>query len=137
MKIANDRKLKNLQEDFQKAFPYLKIEFYKSSHQYGEETPKEEVLSHDLLLSEVRTMDNYGILPLDGNQKTIEFEKLLTKLYGLNVQVFRKSYGKWLQTWATDNWTLQEQNDRSAKMGDKSFEKPKDSDQKTKAKIFT
>ena len=30
MKIANNRTLKDLQNDFQKAFPYLKIEFYNS-----------------------------------------------------------------------------------------------------------
>lgn len=137
MKIANDRKLKGLQKDFQKVFPYLKIEFYQSSHQFGEETIGEDALDSNLLVSEVRTIDNYGIITLDGAQKTSAFETLMAKLYGLNVQVFRKSYGKWLQTWATDNWTLQEQNDRSAKMGDKSFEKPKDKDQKAKDKIFS
>ncbi len=136
MKIANDRRLKDLQDDFQKAFPYLKIEFYKSSHQYGEETSKEDALDSNLLVQDARTMDNYGLMTLDGNQKTIEFEKLLAQIYGLNVQVFRKSYGKWLQTWATDNWTLKEQNDRSAKMGDKSFEKPTNRQQKKKDKIF-
>ncbi len=135
MKIANNRTLKDLQNDFQKAFPYLKIEFYKSSHHYGEETPKEQVLDPASTIGTVRTMDNYGILNLDENQQTSEFEKLLSKLYGLNVQVFRKSYGKWLQTWATDNWTLKEQNDRSAKMGDKNFEKS--ANQKDKDKIFS
>jgi len=38
MKISNDRTLKALQADFQKEFPFLKIEFYKTPHQYGEET---------------------------------------------------------------------------------------------------
>jgi hypothetical protein len=67
-------------------------------------------------------MENTGMIPLEKDQKTSEFEYILAKNYGLNIQVFRKSYGTWLQTWATDGWTLQEQNDRSAKMGDKSFE---------------
>ena len=136
MKIANDRILADLQADFQQVFPYLKIEFFKSSHQYGEETIQEPPLNPTSLLGEVRTKDNFGIISLDENQQTSDFEKLLATIYGLNVQVFRKSYGKWLQTWATDNWTLKEQNDRSAKMGDKSFEKPANQRQKNKDKIF-
>jgi len=137
MKIANDRTLRDLQDDFKKVFPYLKIEFYKSSHQYGEETILEAPLNPDLLVGEVRALNNYGIITLDGNQKTSELESICAKLYELNVQVFRKSYGKWLQTWATDNWTLQEQNDRSTKMGDKSFEKSDQKDRKRQDKIFS
>ncbi len=137
MKIANDRRLKDLQADFQKAFPYLKIEFYKSSHQFGEENPKEDLLDLNLLVGEVRTVENYGLITLDEAQQTSEFEKLLAQIYGLNVQVFRKSYGKWLQTWATDNWTLKEQNDRSAVMGDKNFKKPTNQQQQKKDKIFS
>jgi len=137
MKIANDRTVKDLQEDFQKVFPYLKIEFYKTPHQVGEETINEPPLKATSRLSAIRTYDNYGIMTLDKTMKTSEFEKILAKIYGLNVQVFRKSYGKWLQSWATDNWTLAEQNDRSAKMGDKNFEKGKNSSQKKKDKIFS
>lgn len=137
MKIANDRTVKDLKEDFQKVFPYLKIEFYKTPHQFGEETIDEPPLSANSRLSAIRTYDNYGIMTLDKTMKTSDFENILAKIYGLNVQVFRKSYGKWLQTWATDNWTLEEQNDRSAKMGDKSFEKPTNQTEKAKAKIFS
>lgn len=34
MKIANNRTVKDLQVDFQKVFPFLKIEFYKTSHHF-------------------------------------------------------------------------------------------------------
>ena len=123
MKIANERTLKDLQEDFQKAFPFLKIEFYKSGHKIGEDNNKEEALDLSLLVGDVRALNNYGLMTIDQDLKTGEFEKLFAQIYGLNVQVFRKSYGEWLQTWATDNWTLKEQNERSAKLGDKTFEK--------------
>jgi hypothetical protein len=45
------------------------------------------------------------------------FEQLFHESFGLNVQVFRKSYGKWLQTWATDVWSLKEQNQRGQILG--------------------
>jgi len=119
MQISNKRKLKDLQKDFKNAFPYLKIEFYRSEHEFGEETPREDGLDAELSVAEARTLSTEGIMPLDGTQRTSEFEMDMAKKFDLNVQVFRKSYGKWLQTWATDNWSLQEQNDRSAKMGSK------------------
>jgi len=119
MIIANNRTIKDLQTDFKKVFPFLKIEFYKSSHQSGEATKEEDAIKPSFLVGEIRQLNNYGIMSLDEHMKTSEFEIILAKFYGLNVQVFRKSYGKWLQTWATDNWTLQEQNDRSALMGSK------------------
>ena len=40
------------------------------------------------------------------------FEQIMFDMFGLNVQVFRKSYNEWLQTWSTDMWSLEEQNRR-------------------------
>jgi hypothetical protein len=39
-----------------------------------------------------------------------ELERLFVENFGLNAQVFRRSGTLWLQTSATDNWTLAEQN---------------------------
>ncbi len=39
-----------------------------------------------------------------------ELEQLFLTKYGLNAQVFRRSGNLWLQTSATDHWTLAEQN---------------------------
>ncbi|MBK6949217.1 MAG: hypothetical protein IPH16_15200 [Haliscomenobacter sp.] len=39
-----------------------------------------------------------------------EFEQAFYDTYGLNVQVFRRSGNIWIQTTATDSWTLAEQN---------------------------
>jgi hypothetical protein len=37
-------------------------------------------------------------------------------VYGLSVQVFRKSGNVWLETSATDNWTLRQQNNEGAEL---------------------
>jgi hypothetical protein len=39
-----------------------------------------------------------------------DLEFRLEKEYGLHIQVFRKSGNIWLETTATDNWTLDRQN---------------------------
>ena len=41
-----------------------------------------------------------------------DLEQRFQDVYGLSVQVFRKSGKVWLETTVTDNWTLDEQNDK-------------------------
>ena len=40
----------------------------------------------------------------------IDLEKKFREVFGLGIQVFRKSGKAWLETTLTDNWTLEEQN---------------------------
>ena len=39
-----------------------------------------------------------------------DLEQKFAELFGLSVQVFRKSANVWLETTVTDGWTLEEQN---------------------------
>ena len=39
MKISDKTTIKVIQEEFNQAFPYLKIEFYKEAHKEGEASP--------------------------------------------------------------------------------------------------
>lgn len=119
MNNSKHKTLKDLQREFSQKFPYLRIEFYSRPHKYGELSNESEILDPNTNLYEVVEMSQPGKLPLAGNQTVGDFEQLLSKNYGLNVQVLRKSYGKWLLTWATDMWTLDEQNNRSRIMGNK------------------
>jgi hypothetical protein len=61
-------------------------------------------------LSEFRTPDNTNILALDGEMRVADLESGFLSIYGLVVQVLRKSGKVWLETTLTDNWTLNEQN---------------------------
>lgn len=119
MKISNDRKLKELQKDFQEVFPFLKMEFYRKAHEIGEESPEEDRYDLELKIGAIRQLQNVGFVALDEDLSTGDFEKILKDQFGLNVQIFRKSYHEWLQTWATDNWSLKEQNRRGSIMGEK------------------
>ncbi len=60
----------------------------------------------------VRTgrLTNEGDFRIDSKLPVGEFEQKFLAKYGLNVQVFRKSGNLWMQTTATDSWTLAEQN---------------------------
>ena len=118
MKIQDNRQLKDLQADFKKEFPYLKIEFFREPHQHGIDSDENEKLDVNLRVGDIRSVKTSGEMPLDGNLTTSLFETSIADNFGLNVQVYRKEHGKWLQTWVTDIWTLEEQNNRSKVMGD-------------------
>lgn len=117
VEISDKKKLKDLQEEFNRQFPFLQLEFYSKPHIDGQPSSDNSLLNNELLVGEVREMHNNGHFSIDGNMKVGAFEQLFRQLFGLNVQVFRKSYGKWLQTWATDVWSLNEQNRRGQILG--------------------
>lgn len=110
MIISDDKKLREVKEEFHKKFTHLKIEFYSGSHQRGQGSHQSELLDPELTLGEVRTLHNEGDLRIDPHLAVGEFEQKFLAKYGLNVQVFRKSGNLWMQTTATDSWTLAEQN---------------------------
>lgn len=111
MKISNDRKIKEIQEEFSKKFPALKIEFYKKPHKVGEGSEATLQLDPDTSIGKIRSESSEEDLTIHGNLKVQTLEEILQKNYGLYAQVFRKSKDIWLQTTATDHWTLAEQNE--------------------------
>ena len=115
MEIKDNRKIIEIQQEFHEKFPYLKIEFYKKSHEAGEGNPDKEKLDPYKTIGEVRTKHESGELSIHGNVKVETLEQRFEDDYGLHVQVYRKSNDVWLQTTATDSWTLSEQNERGAK----------------------
>ena len=119
MKINNSKQLNELQKEFNQVFPYLKIEFFSKPHEEGNGSNEADILDSKLTVGEVRNNDTDGFIPVDGEIPVGIFENLFKDNFGLYVQVYRKSHGKWLQTWVTDLWTLEEQNNRGKVLGDK------------------
>ena len=110
MIITDDKKLKDIQVEFSKNFPHLKIEFYARRHAPGEGSPLAAQLNAEKTVGEIRSVHSEGDLSINGLQQVRTLEQHLLEKYGLNAQVFRKSGNLWLQTSATDHWTLTEQN---------------------------
>ncbi len=117
MLITDDRTISDIQAEFQKKFPYLKIEFYVASHEEGEVSSDRTLLDSSKTIADVRTATNAGELSINGHLKVSTLEGNFRDIYGLNVQVFRRSRKIWLQTTATDEWTLAEQNDLGEETG--------------------
>lgn len=110
MVINEDLSLSAIKAEFNSFFPFLKIEFFKAPHKIGEGSAK------TLLYSDTRSIKDCRIRQVNGNYDFSDdlpvsaFEERFLHEFGLSVQVFRKSGNVWLETSATDAWSLKQQN---------------------------
>jgi hypothetical protein len=111
--IDQTKKLSEIQAAFSKRFPYLKIEFYNSTHAAGEGSHKENTIDAHLTIQEVQPKKAEGLLHIQGLMTVAELESGFANTFGLSAQVFRKSGSIWLQTTVSDHWTLAEQNQKA------------------------
>ncbi len=110
--INDKRKIFAIQEEFNAMFPYLKIEFFSKPHKLGGSSSKKQMKSVSKTLGECRTIHNTGKITITPNMTVADLEQRFNDVYGLSVQVFRKSGKAWLETTVTDKWTLEEQNNQ-------------------------
>lgn len=108
--INDHRKIFAIQEEFTTAFPYLKIEFYSKANKQGGASSKKMVKHSSKTLGECRTIHKKGLVTITPEMTVADLEKQFSDVYGLQVQLFRKSGKVWLETTVTDYWTLDVQN---------------------------
>jgi hypothetical protein len=100
-----------MQEEFNKAYPFLKIEFYKMM---------EPGFSRKLLVPSISIqaagLKREGILDITDTMTVGQLENAFREMFGLNVQVSRKSGTIWLETTKSDSWTLKQQNDHGREL---------------------
>ncbi len=104
-----NKSLRTLQLEFNNRFPYLKIEFFKQAVQGGR-NKHQQPINLDRCLYEFQITDNSFEIEITDNLTVSELESLIRKEYGISILVFRKSGSIWLETTATDGWTLGSQN---------------------------
>lgn len=110
IEINNSKTVREIQDEFSKKFPYLKLEFFTSPH-------AREAASHEIpcrpekLLGELRESDSQGIITITPGNETGAVEKEFEDRFGLNVQIYRLQMDRWIQTVGTDILTLKEQNE--------------------------
>ena len=113
MIITDSKTIKEVQTEFNNKFPFLKIEFYKEAHIAKEGSPDSLKWDSEKNIESIRKTHNNGDLSIKDDQKISKLETNFLEQYGLSAQVFYKSGNLWLQTTATDEWTLKQQNDRA------------------------
>jgi hypothetical protein len=106
-----------VQAEFAAYFSYLKIEFFTLPHKEGGTIwSKYQVFDPKKTLAQVSNLFEPKQYDFTLETTVGKFEQDLQNLFGIYVQIFRRSMGSWIATSATDAWTLDKQN----KMGEES-----------------
>jgi hypothetical protein len=113
IRIDGRTRISEIKKEFSLRFPYLKIEFFKVPHKVGESSPKSTMISRDAKVGDIRKDGEAGRINFSGMMTVGELEQKFQDLFGVSIQVFRKSGKSWIQTTVTDNWTLTEQNNKA------------------------
>ena len=118
--ISDTTLIGEIKTEFSERYPFLKLEFFNHAHADGLGSPKEDMIVENMSLEKVRTIHNEGDIVIKPDMEVGVLEQIFESKYGIHVQIFRKSGDLWLETSATDNWTLQEQNLTGSEMSEKS-----------------
>ncbi|MFI5164055.1 MAG: hypothetical protein ACHQHP_02285 [Bacteroidia bacterium] len=116
--INDHRKIFAIQKEFSEMFPYLKIEFFSKPHKSGGASPKKMMKHPSKTIGQCRIIHNKGTVTITPNTVVADLEQDFSGVYGLSVQIFRKSGNVWLETTATDGWTLEAQNTQGKELSE-------------------
>ena len=117
MIIDQHKTINQIQQEFNGLFPFLKIEFFKKSHNtFGGNSNKEIIHSKEPLI-----ITSIGELHITSSMTVNELEQRFKSQFGLNIQVFRKHGKTWIETTVTDNWTLYKQNEEGKTLSELKF----------------
>lgn len=112
MLINSEKTIKEVQEEFNKKFPGLQLNFYSKKHADRASSSPSDQVDDSIKLGSIKTYRNGGFLPIKGTMTVTELEQGFENHFGLHVQVYRNCEDTWIQTVKTDNWTLEFQNQR-------------------------
>lgn len=111
MHIHKTDTLEQVQECFNAEFPYLKLEFFTRPHEKGKPTEKQFMVNVKRTVDSCNPNLRDATLTIPTAMTVQELEKVFQEELGLYIQVFRKSGKVWLETTATDDWSLIKQNE--------------------------
>lgn len=108
-RITKDTQTSELKTSFMEHFEGLKIEFFFHSHEHEEGSPKKDMLQASKTLAELNPDLADRDVSLDGEMSVNQVEDFFENELGLHIQVFRKMNISWIETTATDKYSLNEQ----------------------------
>jgi hypothetical protein len=131
--ITDRRKIFAIQREFNEMFPFLKLEFHARASKTNVAASLKIVKESSKTLGECRTIHNMGVLTITPAMSVKDLEQHFRDVYGLSVQILRKSGKVWLGTTVTDNWTLKEQNEQGELLSNHETETAKRKEKNLKA----
>jgi len=112
IEITNNTKAHTVKDAFNKAYPFLKIEFVSAKHSAGEASTITELIREDALLGEINSELKRGSIFISPKDTVAFIEQTFQQKFGLPIQVFRKQKNAWIETTQTDQQSLTWQNEK-------------------------
>jgi hypothetical protein len=98
---------------FHENYPFIKMTFFNKPHQPQESSLKNEMIDIEKIEKKL-SFNNPVYLEINENQTTGKLESIFSKMFGLNIQIYRLEGHALIQTVGTDEFTLKEQNEIGA-----------------------
>lgn len=111
IEITGKTTIRDIQEQFQKTYPYLLIRFSDKHHEFGAPTNKGYWYAPSCRLHDIMSKPRAHYIDIHSWNKTGEVEEQFEKKFNLHPQIFRKEDDQWVQTAGTDILSLYEQNE--------------------------
>ncbi len=115
--INDQRKIFAIQKEFSDFFPFLKLEFYSKSNTEGGIPSKKPMKHISKTIAECRTIHNSGHIKIQSKMTVAELEQSFRDVYGLSLEVLRKSSDGWVKISENSDYTLDQQNEEGQKSG--------------------
>lgn len=106
MKILSLDTVAIVQGRFQTRYPMLQIQFYRVAHDHFSGSQQKDQVAPSTLLNTLNPELADTEVVLQDGMTVDTLETYFEEKLDLHVQVFRKSGEHWMQTSATDHWTL-------------------------------
>ena len=110
IRIDDNLSLLSVQQEFHLEFPYLKINFIETIKSRTGTIQKKLLDKSEKTFTEFILEDRENSIIITPELTVSELVKQITNSYRLEIQLCRKSGRIWLETSATDSWTLEMQN---------------------------
>ena len=115
IQLNNLRTIGELQYDFNREFPFLRLEFIEPQRS-GKTGARPKAVPGHWKLGTIKKIQAEKKITVAKTQTVRGLENELEKDLGVSVQVLRRSGNSWIETTLTDLWTLEQQNREGSEM---------------------
>lgn len=108
--ITSEKLIKDIQDEFNMVFPFLRIEFFMKSNRKSKETV--DKISNLLTIGNAYKIKEPKKIEISPFMTVKDLGKDFEKQFGTTIQLYRKLGNLWLEITFTDTWTMKQQDDR-------------------------
>ena len=108
-----------VQNKFNEAFRFLKLEYLTRYNKPGTESPLYKPTNVDgKTVNQLRSSSSKGTLRITPYMTIAEVKDGFKNMFEMDVRILRKSGNSWLATTLTEGWTLEQQNNLGEKLSE-------------------